>query len=549
MRPTVLTKLVVLVVTAIAFGACTGRDPKTAGSVSAGGSIVVGLSEIGSLDPARAASPSALNLLRTACDGLLGLDYKSGTPKAALAQDWLLSNRGRKLTVSLRAGMRFHDGTSVSPEAVREALSRVARPSVSSPWASLVARIEGFAEVQSGSATHLSGVRILEDQRLEINLSEPFSSMDTVLAHPALTPVSLKSLEQAPEGPELPVCSGPYRITPGNEQKDLRLGKVADARTTNQSFLNNGAGAADLILIRSFDSGEDAYAAFTAGQVDIAPVPESRVGEAQSAAGFQSEPVPQITYLGFDTAHPATGDPRVRQAISLAVDRLAMIDAAYGDKRRPATGWLPATHTQARGSSCGRFIRRISDPDRAKQLLSEAQAGLEPGGGLLELSLFYDGRTTARLVAEALQIQIEQVLDIKVSPTPVEGQDIFAHFNSRGAQGPSAGSGAAAWIMTTKVDLGLADEFLGAGSNGPLAIQDLAFSRLIEDARSATSQAEIQKRYARAEAELCQTMPGVPLWTGVSSWMFSPKRVSVQSDAYLDSLGSPLLRHSFATDD
>lgn len=499
----------------------------------------MGLSEIGSLDPVHATSPSALTILRTACDGLVGLDHRTGAPKPALATSWALSEGARKLTLELRPGSKFQDGTPVTAAAIRDALSRVARPSSSSPWGALVSRIEGYFEVQSGAATHLSGVRAMEDSRLTITLREPFSDFATVLAHPALVPVSLESLREAPEGADLPVCSGPYRIEPGSEEKDLRLGKVSGARGHNEGYLNDGAGEAELILIRSFDSGEDAYQAYRAGQVDIAQVPDSRVGEAQQAGGYHSEPTPGITFLGFDPANTQTSDPKLRQAMSLAIDRLVIIDAAFGDQRMPATGWLPAGTSASEGSECGSYVRRIADPERAKQLF--AGTGIDPAS--FKLALFYDGRVNGRLVAEALELQLEQVLNIDVQPKDLEDQDLAAHILTKPA-------GASAWLMSTKIDLPLQDEFVGSFRTGSisnvLAFSDAQFDKRVDEARGATSKGDIARGYSLAESELCSVMPAIPLWTGVSRWVFSPERVDMAGDAHLDSLGSPLLRHAQA---
>ncbi|MEX2553904.1 MAG: ABC transporter substrate-binding protein [Actinomycetota bacterium] len=504
-----------------------------------GGSIVAGLSEIGPLDPVHATSPAALTILRTACDGLIGLDHETGAPRPALATAWTLSEGARRLALELRPGSRFQDGTAVRASAIREALSRVARPASASPWAGLVSRIEGFAEVQSGAATHLSGVRAEEDSTLTITLREPFSDFATVLAHPALVPISEESLRETPEGADLPVCSGPYRIERGTEEKDLRLGRVSGARSHNEGYLNDGAGEAELILIRSFDSGEDAYQAYRAGQVDIARVPDSLAGEAQQAGGYRSEPTPGITFLGFDPANAQTSDPRLRQAISLSIGRLVIIDAAFGDQRTPATGWLPAGNSVSEGSQCGSFIRRIADPQRAKQLF--AGTGIDPAS--FKLALFYDGRVTGRLVAEALELQLEEVLGIDVQPQDLEGQDLAAHILTKPA-------GPAAWLMSTKIDLPVQDEFVGSFRTGSasnvLAFSDPQFDERVDEARRATTQSDIARGYSLAESQLCSLMPAIPLWTGVSQWMFSPERVELVGDAYLDSLGSPLLRHARA---
>ncbi|HEX2179212.1 MAG TPA: ABC transporter substrate-binding protein [Actinomycetota bacterium] len=502
---------------------------------------MVGLSQIGTLDPPRASGSSALTILRTACDGLVGLDPESGEPKPALAEGWTLEEGARKLTLALRPEMTFQDGTPVTGAAVREALSRVARPSTSSPWSSLISKVEGFAEVQAGTATHLSGVRPVDERSLEIRLSEPYSDFPTVLAHPALLPVSLESLTDELEGPETPVCAGPYQVEAGLEEGDLRLVRSTDSVSRNQAYLDNGSGLAERILVRAFQSPEDAYQAYKDGQVDMAPVPDSRLAEAQvSGAGYTSGATPQITFLAFDPANPATADPRFRHAVSLAIDRLVIIDAAYGDQRRPATRWLPGDYGPGVESACEGVARRIADPERATQLLRASGVN----AGSFELPLIYDPATTGRLVAEALQLQVTEVLGLTLEPQALEGEDIVASFKSR--EGAPA-----VWIMSTSIDLPLPDQFLAdlfrTGSDkNVLGFSDPTFDARIDSARTATDQDEIERFYVQAENALCNQMPAIPLWTSVSHWMINPDGVEFEGEQTLDSLGEPVLRHALA---
>jgi oligopeptide transport system substrate-binding protein len=526
---------------ALVLGACGRLEFNRESTFGDGGSIVSGLSEIGILDPPRASGPSALALLRTACDGLVGLDPDSGAVRPALAAGWSLEAGARKIAIDLRPGMTFHDGSAVTSAAVREALSRVARPSTTSPWAGLVSKVEGFGEVQAGTSTHLSGVKATEDVRLEIDLSEPFSDFPTILSHPALIPVSLDSLKSNPEGPAQPVCSGPYLIETGLEGGDLRLARTTQSVSRNDAYLGGGRGLAERILVRSFETPEDAYQAYKSGVVDIAPIPDSRLGEALAGGeGYTGRSTPQITYLAFDPANPATADPRVRQAISLAIDRLVIIDAAYGDERRPATRWLPGNYGSGTKTTCADFARRIGDPVKAKQLLEAS--GFDPAN---QISLIYDPRATTRVVAEALQIQIRDTLGVSLSPQPLEGEDIAASFKAR-TGAPSA------WIMATNIELPLPDQFLGdlfrSGSQSNLLqFSDKTFDARIGSARTATAQAEIERLYVEAENALCDQMPAIPLWTSVSHWMINPEQVEFQGERKLDLLGGPLLRHASAT--
>jgi ABC-type transport system substrate-binding protein len=299
---------------------------------------------------------------------------------------------------------------------------------------------------------------------------------------------------------------------------------------------------AERILVRSFETPEDAYAAYVTGRVDIAPVPDSRLGEAQAGvAGYTGGSTPQITYLAFDPAHPATADPRFRHAVSLAIDRLVIIDAAYGDQRRPATRWLPGDYGSGIDSTCADFARRIGDPDRAKQLLSAS--GFQPAS--VRIPLFYDSNTTARVVAEALQLQVKEALGVTLVPEALEGEDIAASFKARGA-------GPAAWIMATSIELPLPDQFLGdlfrtGSENNLLQFSDRTFDARVSSARTATASADIERFYVQAENALCNQMPAIPLWTSVSHWLINPDKVEFEGERTLDLLGGPILRHAQAS--
>ncbi|HEX2149998.1 MAG TPA: hypothetical protein VHI31_07510, partial [Actinomycetota bacterium] len=177
----------------------------------------------------------------------------------------------------------------------------------------------------------------------------------------------------------------------------------------------------------------------------------------------------------------------------------------------------------------------------ARQLLEAS--GFEAGS--TEIPLIYDPNTTGRVVAEALQLQVKDVLGVTLTPQPLEGEDIAASFKARG-------SSPAAWIMATSIELPLADQFLGdlfrTGSEGNLLqFSDKTFDARIGSARTSTSQQDIEQFYVQAENALCNQMPAIPLWTSVSHWVIHPDKVEFQGERKLDLLGGPLLRHASAS--
>jgi len=461
------------------------------------------------------------------------LDPATGTPRPALAASWRLSQGAQKLVLHLRPHVRFQDQTPVSAEAIREGLSRVARPATASPWARLVSSIGGFAEVQSGVATHLSGVKVVSSSELQIDLNQPFADLPTVLAHPGLIPVSLKSLEGKPGGPDLPVCSGPYLIKQGARAGDYRLISGPDGSRVNTAYRANGL--AESIIASGFDSPQDAFQAFKGGQVDLVSVPEDQVSEVRDQKGFERTPGPQLTLLALDSTKAPTNIALFRQAISLAIDRLVIIDAAFGDQRQPALGWLPGNFEATTVSACAGYARKVADPARAKELL--AQSGVDPAP--IKLPLIFDTGQFGRLVAQAIQVQLKDVLGIEVVPDPMNAEDFLVSLRARSAP--------ALWMTITNVDLPIPDELVGGlfrtgSADNLFGFSDPDVDARIDRARRANSAAEQSKLWAEAENAVCQKMPVIPMWRAPGQWIRNPGKVSAAGDSMLDLFGEPVLR-------
>lgn len=512
----------------------SGADRDTAESLRPRGTIRAGLAQLGQLDPPRADGLSSLTLLRTACDGLIALNPQTGLPRPALAASWTLSQGAQRLTLRLRSKVLFQDGTPVTAEAIRESLSRVARPATSSPWSRLVSNVVGFPEVQSGAATHLSGVRLVSPSQLEIDLTQPFAELPTVLAHPALVPVSLKSLAAQPGGPDPPVCSGPYQIKAGAKEKAYRLIR-GPVRAGPKSAYGGADGLAATIIVTGFDSPEDAFQAFKAGQVDLTPVPEGQISDVRDQKGFERAAGPQLTLLALDPSKAPTNNAKVRQAISLAIDRLVIIDAAFGDQRQPALGWLPETFEASSASSCEGFARKIADPARAKDLL--AQSGVDPGS--IKLPLIFDPGQFGRLVAQAIQVQLKDALGIQVEPEPLNAEDFAVSLKAR--------SSAALWMTITDVDLPIPDELVGglfrSGSPGNIVgFSDPEVDARIDRARKAVAPSDRSKLWTEAENAVCEQMPVIPMWRAPGQWVRNTQKASVGGDSMLDLFGGPILR-------
>lgn len=504
----------------------------------AGGTATIGLTGTRPLDPPRAAGAGAFTVLAAACDTLTALDPETGEPRPALAAAWEVKEGGKRIELSLRTDAEFHDGAPVDARSIAESLSRVARPETASPWAGLLAGVEGYQDVRTGKTARLAGVRIAGPRAIEIALEEPAADLPVILAHPALTPVTPVTLERDPEAVGArPVCSGPYRFQEAEGDLDARLVRHPGYPGVNEALLDRGRGLLNSITVMGFDDAEDAHEAFLRGEVDAALVPEGKAPQGDPASpGYAGRTVPEVTYLALDLARPPTGDVRLRRALSLAIDRLAIIDAAFGDRRPPATGWLAPEAAGTGG--CAKWARRTADP--AAAVSAFVATGDDPAA--LQVKLVFDGDRIQPLVGEAIGVQVRNVLRIDLDVEPHDGQSVEASLRDRGDAG-------AAWILTAAADLPipgrlLASLFGTAGADNRLGFSDPAVDALLGKARRAGDPQERARLYGQAEDGVCDQMPAVPLWVGVRHWSFNPERLGIEGRSRTDVFGGLLLRHA-----
>ncbi|HVE77029.1 MAG TPA: ABC transporter substrate-binding protein [Actinomycetota bacterium] len=509
--------------------ACPGEQPEEEADPVK--ELIVGLSAPGSLDPSKASTESAFTILRTACDGLTALDPETGEARAALAESWDASDEAKLLKIKLRPGVRFHDGRPVGAQAVRESLSVVARPETASPHASLLSAVQGFEEVVAGTNPLLEGIKVVGELDLEIRSTRPFPDLPAVLAHPSLIPVSRTEADRPP------FCAGPYVIEQGAAESDFRLKQTPAKVGKNEAYASDGRGENEVIVVRGFGSDEEAFEAFKGGGVSISPVPNTRAAEAEALRrGYVLIAVPEITYMQFDPA-PEPPDPRVRRALSLAIDRLVIIDAAYGDRRPPALRWLGDPEGEGT-AACEESIRRIADVERAKQ--TAGASGVDLAG--LKMPLIFDTAEVPAVVIQAIQAQVRDSLGITLVPSGKEPPDFQAALGERQA--------GALWLLSTTVqtpapDDVFADVFRTGGADNRLGYSNPALDAVLDRAAKSPGK-ERDEAFLDAEKMVCQEMPGIPLWHEVRHWMVAPDAVDFEKRDSFDLLGSPVLRHAKA---
>ena len=501
------------------LAACGGSDDDGAdGSVdeqqgtATGGELRAYLSEPDSLVPSTATDSESNQVITEIYRGLTK-NGEDGGAELAVAES-IESDDNITWTVRLKEGYTFTNGEPVDSDAFLRSWNFAAYGPNAQDGAGFFERFVGFEEVQGDppEAEELSGLTKVDDYTFTVELSTPFSGFREVVAYQVFAPMAEECLADIDACNEMPISNGPYQLeSPWEHDVQVVL-------TRNEDYPGEDAGFADRIVFRIFESQDAAYAAFQGGELDVVDqVPAERLAEAQAQypEGFFQTPNNSFTYLGIPDYDERFSDVRLRQALSLAIDRQAIIDAALGGTQRPSSGWVSPLFDGQRGEVCQYCYY---DPEEAKRLLDEA------GGWDGTLDLMANAGAGHETWLQALGDQLKQNLGIEYTIN-VDQQfaEYLATLENQEAIGPyRLGWGPDYALMETYLT-----HLYGTNqSSNYFGYSNPEFDELLRQGDSAASVEEAISFYQQAEDVLAEDMVAIPLWWGTQNVLYNPDTVA-----------------------
>lgn len=318
-----------------------------------GGSIVVGAVGTSSLE--MNVMPAFLQ--GSVFDSLLTADPNDGELKAGLAQSYQVSDDGLTYTFKLRPGVHWHNGDPFTADDV-----------VATIKAFSSANFRGTPVTNFGS---LASAAASDPQTVVLKFGQPDCSALTGIGTLSILPRAVAA------STDFPRLSAAQMIGTG----PLQFGSITGSQialTPNPDYYGGAPGIATWTL-SLFASADALRAAFASGQVDVM---EAAPGEYDAVKGLKGRilatDAPQYVSMLFNTGTPALSDPRVRQALSYAIDRSVLLNDVEGQGDVIDAGVLPAFW--ANGSAA--LPHYAYDPAKAKQILADA-GWTDSGDGVL----------------------------------------------------------------------------------------------------------------------------------------------------------------------
>lgn len=317
--------------------------------------------------PPLAADPTGLIVADALFDGLTRLD-EDGAAAPAAAVRWRSNADATVWTFTLRPGAVYHDGSPVTAADVKLAWEEGLRRGV---IAAHLQDVAGFPAFAAGEADTVRGVIARGSRTLQVLLHRPRADFAEVVAHPSLAPVpSAAWLGDEQSFRTRPVGNGPFEVV-----EDWGGGPFLRARAA-PGWSNGPAPEIDEVLFR-FTDPASGFIAFQQGRADVATVPQGamaaatdRYGEAgtdgQEAGVVRSEAA-EVYLLALNHAVPPFDEVAVRRAVSMAIDRAAIVDRMPDANAVIAQGLAPST---VPGSAPGACAMCVYAPDSARRMFA-----------------------------------------------------------------------------------------------------------------------------------------------------------------------------------
>jgi oligopeptide transport system substrate-binding protein len=409
-----------VVVAGLAFAmvaaACSSNSSSESGSSSAagtqGGSFSVANCEPStSLIPSNNYEACGTQVFEVVFETLMAYD-DNGNLVGGQGESVTPSSDGLTYTVKLKSGWTFHNGEPVTAQSYVDAWNYAADCTNGYILNFFFEKIEGYDALNPSDCknlkTHeLSGLTVQDDTTFDVKLTAPFSQFPITLTFDAFDPLPKAFYDDPDAFNEQPIGDGPYMMDGKWKHDDtINVVRYPDYAGT--------PGLADKIELRIYTVGGDAsWTDFQAGNVDLAFVGSSHLAEAETsyADSLQRFTSSSILWLGFPLYDSNFQNKELRQALSMAVDRQAVMNAILINEH-PADDLAPPAIEGYRQGAC---TYCTLDVEGAKQKLADA------GGwtGTMSLNIYADDPVLEQ-AAEAITNQWKQNLgiDVKINAVP-----------------------------------------------------------------------------------------------------------------------------------
>ncbi len=505
--------LFILATGALVFG-CSRREPPA-------DLTIINSVEPESLDPAIIVAQADMRAVQGLFEGLTRLEPVKAQAVPGLAEKWEISPDGITYTFHLRPNLKWSTGEPITADDVVYSWIRALDPKTASRYAGQLYYIKNAEDFNIGKIKDpsLVGVKALDKLTVQVQLAAPTAFFLDLCAFPTLAVVPRQAIEKYGDHwlthKPMPT-SGAYELDAWRLNDKVRLVK-------NPNYWDATNTQSSIIVFLAVGSPSTALNLYERGQVDIVwdkgLIPAELLDVLLKRPDFHTFSYLGTYFIRFNTTRKPFDDPRVRQALAMAVDKELIV------KKITRAGEMVTSHLVPDGTQNYTSPEGLGyNVEEARKLLAEA--GYPGGKGFPHFEYLFDGAAGASgNIHEAIAIELQQMwrdaLGIRMDLRQVETQ-VFWGTQSRMDYDLSRSS----WIG----DYNDANTFLGmfvtGDGNNETGWSSARYDELVHTANETIDVKKREKLFQDAESILVHDqLPIIPLYIYVGVNYFDTNKV------------------------
>lgn len=463
------------------------------------------LDEHSSVDPQVVEDVSGAEIVRDLFEGLMNQD-EDGNLVPGVATGYTTNDTKDVYTFTLRDDAKWSNGDPVVAGDFVYAWKRAVDPELSSPyaWFMELMSIENASAIIAGDMpVDELGVTAIDDKTLEVKLSAPLPYFPQMTTHSTTMPAPQKVIEEFGDAwtkPENIVSNGAYVLTE-------HLPQERSVRERNPMYWDNDNTIIDKVVALVINDENVALTRYLAGELDRTEVPAGQFPRLSGEYPEEAISFPRLcnyyyTFNLSESGPEAFKDQRVREALSLAVDRKIIVENILAGGQPEAYTFTPAATAGFTVPDVEMAAMSQTERDaRAKELLAEAGYGPD---NPLTFSMIYNTSEAHKKVAVALSQMWKQKLGVEPELSNMEWK-VF--LETRGNQDFDLARGA--WCgdyneASTFLDLLQSDSGYNDGK--------FANDRLDELMKEAKTSDDTGPLYTEVEQIIAAEVPVIPIY-------------------------------------
>ena len=438
-------------------------------------------------------------------EGLTRLN-KDSIPELALAESVDVSDDGLVYTFNLRDGLVYSNGDPLTAEDFVFSWKRALNPELAADYAYMLYYIKGAEAYNTGegSAEDVM-VEALDEKTLKVTLEAPTPFFMSLVAFKTYYPLHRPTVEADSEGWHLSVDTivgnGPFKMVSW-AQGQMEF-------VPNENYWDKDAIVLDRLVFTMVENESTELTMFETGEIDFThTVPGQEIPRLETTGELEILPYLGTYYYIFQIEKPPLDDINVRKALTMAIDREALVTNVTQGGQLPAFAYVPPGIPEVDGSDFrangGDYI--TYDPEMAQQLLAEA--GYPGGEGFPSVEILYNTSEMHKLVAEAIQEMWKQNLGIE--NVTLTNQEWGVYLNTRDEGDFMIAR--AGWIGDYLDPFTFLDMWVTDGGNNNSRFSNAEYDQLITEVRLVDDEVQRMEMMHQLEDILMAEMPVCPIY-------------------------------------